>query len=124
MGVPFLKMPIKVGWLTLSGEVTFHVKLRRFPGAEKLAPFGLLRTLKENELLSEAVTLTKATCPRVTSIQLGTYVNFGGKLSVIKIKLNLFCDQFQNNEFCFHTLGPHSQTQKCENRIHYFVFTL
>ena len=31
-----------------------------------------------------------------------------------KNKLNLFCNQFQNNEFCFHTLGPHSQTQKLE----------
>ena len=49
-----------------------------------LAPFGMLRTLKVKELLSEAVTFTNATSPRVTSIHLGTYVNFGGKLSAKK----------------------------------------
>ena len=49
-----------------------------------LAPFGMLRTLKVKESLSEAVTFTNATSPRVTSIHLGTYVNFGGKLSAKK----------------------------------------
>ena len=46
-----------------------------------LAPLGMLTTLKVKESLSEAVTFTNATSPRVTSMHLGTYVNFGGKLS-------------------------------------------
>ena len=50
-----------------------------------LAPFGMLRTLKVKESLSEAVTFTNATSPRVTWIHLGTYVNFGGKLSAKKM---------------------------------------
>ena len=56
----------------------------KFPEEEMLAPFGMLRTLKVKESLSEAVTFTNATSPRVTSIHLGTYVNFGGKLSAKK----------------------------------------
>ena len=55
-----------------------------------LAPFGMLRTLKVKESLSEAVTFTNATSPRVTSIHLGTYVNFGGKLSAKKNGLKRF----------------------------------
>ena len=53
-----------------------------------LAPFGMLRTLKVKESLSEAVTFTNATSPRVTSIHLATYVNFGGKLSAKKNGIN------------------------------------
>ena len=62
----------------------------KFPDEEMLAPFGMLRTLKVKESLSEAVTFTNATSPRVTSIHLGTYVNFGGKLSAKKNGLKRF----------------------------------
>ena len=62
----------------------------KFPEEEMLAPFGMLRTLKVKESLSEAVTFTNATSPRVTSIHLGTYVNFGGKLSAKKNVLKRF----------------------------------
>lgn len=62
----------------------------KFPEEEMLAPFGMLRTLKVKESLSEAVTFTNATSPRVTSIHLGTHVNFGGKLSAKKNGLKRF----------------------------------
>ena len=48
----------------------------------KLAPIGLSSTLKVMaESLSKAVTVRKKTSPSVTLIQLGTSMNFGGKLS-------------------------------------------
>ena len=67
--------------LTLSVDVTFHVKLRWFPEELKFAPIGRFRTLKiMAESLSKAVTFKWKTSPRVTSTHSGTSVKFGGKL--------------------------------------------
>ena len=58
------------------------MKFRRSPARAKLAPCGLFKTSKVNELLSVAVTLTKTISPRLASIIVGTKINLGGKLAV------------------------------------------
>lgn len=58
------------------------MKFRRPPSLVKLAPCGLFKTSKVNELLSVAVTLTKTISPRLASIIVGTKINLGGKLAV------------------------------------------
>lgn len=58
------------------------MKFRRPSTLAKLAPCGLFKTSKVNELLSVAVTLTKTISPRLASIIVGTKINLGGKLAV------------------------------------------